>query len=67
MLTAIANNIKKLRKNKNLSQEALAFESGISRRHMTNIEMGRVDIKLSTLIKISKALSVIPNQLLDNE
>lgn len=67
MLTAIANNIKKLRKNKNLSQEALAFESGISRRHMTNIEMGRVDIKLSTLIKISKALSVIPNQLLDNK
>lgn len=67
MLTAIANNIKKLRKNKNLSQEALAFESGISRRHMTNIEMGRVDIKLSTLIKISKALSVLPNQLLDNE
>lgn len=67
MITAIANNIKKLRKDKNLSQEALAFESGISRRHMTNIEMGRVDIKLSTLIKISKALSVLPNQLLCNE
>ena len=52
MTSEIANNIKKLRKDQNLSQEALAFESGISRRHMTNIEMGRVDIKLSTLTKM---------------
>lgn len=66
-MEVVAKNIKKLRKDKNLSQEALAFDSNISRRHMTNIEMCRVDIKLSTLIKISKALNVTPHQLLMND
>jgi transcriptional regulator with XRE-family HTH domain len=64
MIKVVSKNIKKLRKNKNLSQEGLAFDSNISRRHMTNIEMGRVDVKLSTIIKISKALNVQPFELL---
>ena len=60
----LGNNIKEARKKNKISQEELAFNSNISRRHMTNIELGRVDIKISTLIKIANALFLSPEMLL---
>ena len=64
MKLKIAMRIREIRKERNISQEFLAFNSNVSRRHMTNIELGRVDIRISTLIKISKALDVAPEMLL---
>ena len=64
MKLKIATRIKEIRTKRNMSQEILAFNSNVSRRHMTNIELGRVDIRISTLIKISKALDVTPEILL---
>ena len=60
----IAKRIREIRTKRNISQEVLAFKANVSRRHMTNIELGRVDIRISTLIKISKALDVNPEILL---
>ena len=54
----IANAIKKIRLEKNISQEKLAQLSKISRRHMSTIETGETDIKCQTLEKISKGLKV---------
>ena len=54
----IANAIKKIRLEKNISQEKLAQLSKISRRHMSTIESGETDIKCQTLEKISKGLKV---------
>ena len=64
MNLTIAKRIKEIRSKREISQEALAFKSNLSRRHMTNIELGRVDIRISTLIKISKALDVAPEMFL---
>ena len=64
MKIIIAENVKKIRAKRKISQELLAFKSNVSRRHMTNIELGRVDIRISTLTKISKALDVAPEILL---
>ena len=64
MNLTIAKRIKEVRSKREISQEALAFKSNLSRRHMTNIELGRVDIRISTLIKISKALDVAPEMFL---
>tara|TARA_B100001939_G_scaffold317690_1_gene304513 strand:- start:208 stop:408 length:201 start_codon:yes stop_codon:yes gene_type:complete len=64
MKLKIAMRIREIRKERNISQEILAFNSNVSRRHMTNIELGRVDIRISTLIKISKALDIAPEMLL---
>jgi len=48
--------ITELRKEKNLSQQKLAFDASIERSHLTHIEKGKKNISLSTLEKIIKAL-----------
>lgn len=45
-----------LRKEKNLSQQKLAFDASIERSHLTHIEKGTKNISLSTLERIIKAL-----------
>ena len=47
------------RKKKGISQEQLAWESGLARGALQNIEKGRTpDPRLSTLRKLSKGLKV---------
>ena len=50
--------IKLLRKEKNISQENLAIDANISRRHMSSVENGKIDIKLVTLNKICLELKI---------
>ncbi len=60
----VGKNIKNLRKEKGLSQEALAFESKISTSMVGMIETARNDITLSKIYAIAKALDVEPCELL---
>jgi transcriptional regulator with XRE-family HTH domain len=53
-----------LRKRKGWSQEQLAFESGLARASMGSIERGKANICLSTMLGISKALSITICELL---
>ena len=39
------NLIKLIRKEKNISQENFAIDANISRRHMSSVENGKIDIK----------------------
>ena len=52
-----ANNLTKIRENKKLSQEDLAFISGISRRSISRIENGLIkEPSIDTLLKLSASL-----------
>jgi transcriptional regulator with XRE-family HTH domain len=54
----VGQRICELRKEKNLSQQKLAFDANIERSHLTHIEKGEKNISLSTLDKIIKALDI---------
>ena len=50
--------IKELRKEKQLTQEDLAFEVGVDRSYMGFVERGEKNATLDKIAKISKALNV---------
>jgi len=50
--------VQKLRKQKNLTQEELAHQLGISRVYMGYIEQGRESPSLKLLMKIARRLNV---------
>ena len=54
-----------LRKEKHLSQEQLAFDSGVSRHFMYRIENNLASPTVKTLEKLALALSVKPSVILN--
>lgn len=48
----------KLRKERGLSQETFAYESGIDRRYMSDIENGKRNISLDILERIAAKLQL---------
>ena len=64
---AIGKRIKIARIRKDLSQEVTAEQSGISARHMSNIETGRTKPSLPTLVAIANVLdTTVDSFLCDN-
>lgn len=61
----VGANIRRLRKAKGLSQEALAHEAGMSMRYLAGLERGEENPSLVFLVKLSGALGVEPGQLFD--
>lgn len=59
-----AGNIKRLRKERGMSQEDLAFESGLHRTYISGIERGIRNVGLDNIGVIATALSVRPEELL---
>lgn len=55
---ALGRNIRKIRKEKDLSQEKLALMCGLDRSYMGRIERGEVNITIVKLYEISKVLEV---------
>lgn len=53
-----------IRKEKNLSQEQLAFEAGISRHFMYRLENNLASPTIKTLEKLSTALNIRPSAIL---
>ena len=54
----IGSRIKLLRKKNNLSQEKLAFNSGLDRTYISSVENGNRNISIENIRKITEALSV---------
>jgi transcriptional regulator with XRE-family HTH domain len=52
-----------IRKNKKISQEDLAFNIGITRKQMSNIERDVHEPGLATIVKIAYALELGPPEL----
>ena len=59
-----AGNIKRLRKERGMSQEDLAFESGLHRTYISGIERGIRNVGLDNIGVIATALKVTPDELL---
>ncbi len=57
--------IKKLRKEKNLSQEVLSGFATIARSHLAMIESGTKQANFETLWKIAYALEIPPHKLVE--
>jgi transcriptional regulator with XRE-family HTH domain len=60
-----AMKLKRLRQDRQLSQQALADKAGISREYLARLEGARQDPTLGTLEKLAKALRVKVSALID--
>ncbi|HRJ67615.1 MAG TPA: helix-turn-helix transcriptional regulator [Alphaproteobacteria bacterium] len=57
--------IQKLRQDKGLSQEDLAFESDLHRTYISHVERGSRNITVIGLCKIAKGLGIKPSDVLE--
>lgn len=55
--------VRNIRSNKNISQEKLADLSGLHRTYISDIELGKRNISLENIERISKALGITLNEL----
>lgn len=63
----VGANIRRLRKAKGLTQEALAHDAGMSMRYLAGLERGEENPSLAFLVKLAEALGVEPGRLFDSE
>jgi len=61
----LAKNLRKLRTAKGWSQEEFAFEAGIHRTYISDLERGARNPTISVVDKLAKALGVNVGELLD--
>ncbi|KRA98389.1 hypothetical protein ASD83_10890 [Devosia sp. Root685] len=54
----LARNVRLLRASRSMSQEMLAFESGINRSYVSDVERGIRNISLDNVSRLAKALAV---------
>ena len=54
----VGNRIRELRKDLELSQEALALKAEVDRTYVTDVENGRRNVSLEILERLIKALNV---------
>lgn len=54
----LAQNINRFRKEKNWSQEQLAFESNTTNKCISDLELQKRNVKIDTISRIAKALGV---------
>ncbi len=58
LIEHIAKALKEARGNKGLSQRALSKKSGVPQGHISKIENGAVDLRLSSLIQLARVLDL---------
>lgn len=63
-LQKFGKNLKKLRIERDLTQDDLACDAGLSRSTISMVEVAKRDITISKLIQVAKALGVEPYELL---
>ena len=62
-----AGNLRRLRHAKGMSQDVLAYEAGVSRSYLSQLEKGAFYASLKIVGKLAKALDVEPASLLEIE
>lgn len=61
----VADNVRRLRAELNLSQESLAAEAGLHRTYIGAIERAERNLSLDNVERLARALKVAPSSLLD--
>ncbi|OPH84521.1 helix-turn-helix domain-containing protein [Nitrobacter vulgaris] len=59
-----AANLRRIRHEKGISQEELAYEAEVNRTYMSKVEKGDTWVGLEIMVKLSDALGVEPADLL---
>ena len=59
----ICKNIYKRRTDKNLTQEYMAEEMNVTQSYYSRIERGKKNITVKELLKISRVLNIMPEEL----
>ncbi len=62
-LVAFGRTLRKARRDRDLSQEALADEAGLSAKHVGEIERANKDPRLTTVLKLASALEMRSGEL----
>lgn len=60
----LAENVARIRRKMNLSQEVLAAQAGFHRTYISQIEQQRKNVSLDSLAKLAAGLNVLPHLLL---
>lgn len=63
-ISKIGSRIRDVRLSRNMSQSALAEKANISLPHISEIELGKSNMRLSTFIKVAEALQVSADDLI---
>ncbi len=65
ILARLGRNVRRLRREKGWSQEAYAFEAGIHRTYVSEIERAKRNPTATMIEKLAKPFDVPPGRLLD--
>jgi len=65
IIILVGNNIRKIRKEKGITQEQLAYDCSFEKSTISRIEAGRANLTLKTMIKLSQSLGVEMKDLVD--
>lgn len=63
IITTVARNLKRLRRERGWSQEHLAFESGLHRTYISGLERGVRNPTVTVLDRLAETLGVGPEEL----
>lgn len=63
----LAKNMRRLRAARGLSQEALAYESGLNRTYLSGVERSERNVSIDNIARIAEGLGIEPWKLLKNE
>jgi transcriptional regulator with XRE-family HTH domain len=66
LLLLFGENLKKFRKDRNISQEEFAFRAELDRTYISGLECGKRNPTLKILVKLANALNMKPSELLMN-
>lgn len=65
LVVIFGRNVRRLREEAGLSQEQLAFEAGMKRSYLSDVERGVRNPTVRALARLATALAVDPRSLLD--
>jgi len=65
IVLVVGDNIRKIRTSQDISQNQLAYETGLSREFINRVESGKNNISLKKLALIAEALNISPKKLFD--
>ena len=66
-LVAIGNKLLSIRKRMGMTQAEVAEAAGLSDRTYADIERGRVNMRIETILRICNALHITPDEVLTEE
>jgi len=63
-LVAFGRAVRRARRDRDMSQEALGRAAGLATKHVSEIERANRDVRLTTLLQIAEGLDLRPGELM---